>query len=181
MAIRMVVQYIVWPLKRAAWVPLVGIGYLALGGAVGSYSLARSFTWIVIGNKQWEEDASNHRGVHQAAPVAPPLTRVPGRRVFGSLPQALFCVCVFVRSREQRACMAACWRRARLVVSGEQSFAGRLRINLVTCALASPLWRPPNFLRELIFRPKIAPFPVAAEGATFLELLSHACTHVHLV
>jgi hypothetical protein len=56
------VNFIVWPLKRAAWIPLVGIGYLALGGAVGSYSLSRSAVWVVIGDSKWEEDATNRRG-----------------------------------------------------------------------------------------------------------------------
>ena len=28
--------------------------------------------------------------------------------------------------------------------------------------------------REMFFRPKLAPFPAAAEGATVLELVSHA-------
>jgi hypothetical protein len=50
-----------WPLQRAAMVPLLGIGFISLGGLVGSYSLARNATWLLIGNKAWEADEGCHR------------------------------------------------------------------------------------------------------------------------
>ena len=89
----------------------MGIGYLALGGAVGSYSIARSLTWVVIGNAEWDKDESNHKGEAQPQLVHPPAScRCMHVACVGYLPPCawdsrLFAdvpvVCVW-----QRACMA---------------------------------------------------------------------------
>lgn len=53
--------WLVFIVQRMATVPLLGLGALGIGTAVGSYSLSRSGCWIFIGNAEWDKDPKNRR------------------------------------------------------------------------------------------------------------------------